>query len=67
MPDHTVPHDATKAEEAVESRTTARPDTAPTPEEEAAAESHELDPRAAKSEEEFNKLGAEVKGEGEIP
>ena len=38
----------------------------PTPEEEAAAEGKTLDPEVAEHEREMGKIGAEVKGEGEI-
>lgn len=67
MPDHTVPNESTKDEEATEAEVPPGADRAPTPDEEAAADSNPLDPKAAEAEKEFNRLGAEVKGEGEIP
>jgi hypothetical protein len=42
-------------------------DREPTPEEEAVADKHPLDPEAAKAYEEAIERGANLKGEGEIP
>lgn len=67
MPDHTVPDDNTKDEEEQEAEVRPGADRAPTPDEEAAADSNRPNPGTAKAEQEFNRLGAEVKGEGEIP
>jgi hypothetical protein len=58
--------DATRSEEEREARAPHVADRAPTAEEEAAAETNELDPDVAAHEREMDKLGAEVKGEGEI-
>jgi hypothetical protein len=58
--------DATKAEEAGEARATHTADRPPTPDEEAAAEENELDPDVAAHEREMGRIGADVKGEGEI-
>jgi hypothetical protein len=52
-----------EAREAAASHTADRP---PTPGEDAAAESNELDPEVAEHEREMDKLGAETKGEGQI-
>jgi hypothetical protein len=57
---------ATEVEEMLESAATHTADRPPTPEEEAAAESNTLDPDVARHEREMGKIGAEVKGEGEI-
>ena len=38
----------------------------PTPEEERAAEKNDVDPDVARNEAEFNKMGANLKGEGRI-
>lgn len=67
MPDHTVPDDHTKDEEAQDAEVTSGADRPPTVDEAAAADRNRLDPEAAEAEREFNRLGAEVKGEGEIP
>jgi hypothetical protein len=58
--------DATKAEEAREARASHTADRPPTPDEERAAESNTLDPDVSEHEREMGKIGAEVKGEGEI-
>jgi hypothetical protein len=58
--------DATKAEEAREAGAAHTADRPPTAEEEAAAESNTLDPEVSDHEKEMGKIGAEVKGEGEI-
>ena len=58
--------EATKAEEAREATAAHAADRLPTPEEEAAAEGNTLDPGVSEHEREMGKIGAEVKGEGEI-
>ena len=58
--------EATKAEEAREAAVAHTADRAPTPDEEAAAEGNTLEPGVAEHEREMGKIGAEVKGEGEI-
>jgi hypothetical protein len=58
--------DATRAEEEEESGAAHVADRAPTAEEEAAAEQNTLDPEVAAHEREIDRLGAEVKGEGQI-
>jgi hypothetical protein len=57
---------ATKAEEAREATAAHTADRPPTAEEEAAAEGNTLDPEVSEHEKEMGKIGAEVKGEGEI-
>ncbi len=59
-------NDATKEEEDREATATHTADRPPTSEEEAAAERNRLDPDVAAHEREMGKIGAEVKGEGEI-
>jgi hypothetical protein len=58
--------DATKAEEAREATAAHAADRPPTPDEEAAAERNTLEPGVSEHEREMGKIGAEVKGEGEI-
>ena len=58
--------EATKVEEILETAAAHAADRPPTPEEEAAAESNALDPEVAEHEREMGKIGAEVKGEGQI-
>jgi hypothetical protein len=58
--------EATKDEEAREAAAAHTADRPPTAEEEAAAEGNTLDPEVAEHEKEMGKIGAEVKGEGEI-
>jgi hypothetical protein len=58
--------DATKAEEAREAGAAHAADRPPTPEEEAAAEGKNVDPDVAAHEREMGKIGADLKGEGEI-
>lgn len=67
MPDHTVPDPSTEDEEARDAEVRSGPDRPPTPDEEAAADRHPLDPAVAEAEKDFNRLGAEVKGEGQLP
>jgi hypothetical protein len=57
---------ATEVEEMLESAASHTADRPPTPEEDAAAEGNTLDPEVAEHEREMDKLGAEVKGEGQI-
>jgi hypothetical protein len=57
---------ATEVEEMLESAAAHTADRPPTPEEEAAAEGNTLDPEVSEHEREMGKIGAEVKGEGEI-
>jgi hypothetical protein len=58
--------EATEAEEAREANASHTADRPPTPEEEAAAESNTLDPEVSEHEKEMGKIGADIKGEGEI-
>jgi hypothetical protein len=58
--------ETTKVEELLEASAAHSADRPPTPEEEAAAEGNELDPEVAQHEREMGKIGAEVKGEGQI-
>ncbi len=58
--------DATKDEESRDARASHTADRPPTPEEESAAEEHELDPEVAARANEMGRRGAEVKGEGRI-
>jgi hypothetical protein len=59
--------ETTRVEELLEASAAHRADRPPTPEEEAAAaESNVLNPEVAEHEREMGKIGAEVKGEGEI-
>jgi hypothetical protein len=58
--------EATKVEELLEASAAHSADRPPTAEEEAAAEGNVLDPEVAEHEREMGKIGAEVKGEGEI-
>ena len=58
--------EVTKAEEAREATAAHTADRAPTPDEEAAAERNTLEPGVAEHEREMGKIGAEVRGEGEI-
>ena len=55
-----------KDEEEHEAQASHAPDHPPTPDEEAAAERTKLDPTVAAHEREMGRIGAEVKGEGEI-
>jgi hypothetical protein len=56
----------TKSEEAREAGAAHTADRPPTADEEAAAEGNTLEPGVAEHEKEMGKIGAEVKGEGEI-
>ncbi len=58
--------EATRKEERREASAPHAADRPPTAEEEAAAEGNELDPAVADHEREMDRIGAEVKGEGEI-
>jgi hypothetical protein len=58
--------DATRDEEEREGKAAHTADRPPTAEEEAAAEANALDPEVSAHEREMDKLGADVKGEGEI-
>jgi hypothetical protein len=58
--------EATKAEEAREAAAAHTADRPPTPDEEAAAEGNTLDPEVSGHEREMGKIGADVKGEGQI-
>ncbi len=57
---------ATEVEETHEAAAAHTADRPPTDEEEAAAEQNILDPDVARHEREMGKIGADVKGEGEI-
>jgi hypothetical protein len=63
--DRTV-QEATKDEEAREAVASHTADRLPTPDEEVAAEGNQLDPGVAEHEREMGRIGAEVRGEGEI-
>jgi hypothetical protein len=56
----------TEVEEILEAAAAHTADRPPTAEEEAAAERNDLDPDVTRHEREMGKIGAEVKGEGEI-
>jgi hypothetical protein len=58
--------ESTKDEEAREATAAHTADRPPTAEEEAAAEGNALDPEVSEHEKEMGKIGAEIKGEGEI-
>jgi hypothetical protein len=58
--------EATKIEELLEASASHAADRPPTVDEEAAAEGNTLDPEVAGHEREMGKIGAEVKGEGEM-
>ena len=58
--------EATRTEEEREATSAHAADRAPTAEEEAAAEGNTLDPEVAAHEQEMDRIGAEIKGEGEI-
>ncbi|HEY6472797.1 MAG TPA: hypothetical protein VIY26_07890 [Acidimicrobiales bacterium] len=58
--------EATKVEEAREAIAAHTSDRPPTSEEEAAAEGNPLQPGVSEHEREMGKIGAEVKGEGEV-
>ncbi len=58
--------EATKDEEGLEATAAHTADRMPTPDEEAAAEANTLEPGVSQHERETGKIGAEIKGEGEI-
>jgi hypothetical protein len=58
--------ETTRVEELLEASVAHSADRPPTEEEEAAADSNVPDPEVAEHEREMGKIGAEVKGEGEI-
>jgi hypothetical protein len=58
--------ETTKIEELLEASAAHSADRPPTAEEEAAADGNAPDPEVAEHEREMGKIGAEVKGEGEI-
>jgi hypothetical protein len=58
--------DATRAEQEEEARAAHEADRAPTAEEEAAAEKNTPDPEVSAHERDMGRLGAEVRGEGQI-
>jgi hypothetical protein len=63
-----TPDDQTEEAERAEMTAPHQPDRMPTPEEEEAAPSEEdLDPKVTEHSREMDELGANVKGEGEIP
>ncbi|MET0276164.1 MAG: hypothetical protein ABW211_04880 [Acidimicrobiia bacterium] len=63
----TRPTDETRAAERAEADIDAQADREPTPEEERAAEEHDVDPDVADHEREMMRLGAEQPGEGQLP
>jgi len=65
VPDAEVAEE-TKVEELLEASVAHSADRPPTPDEEAAADGNTLDPEVSEHEREMGKIGAEVKGEGEI-
>ena len=65
VPDAEV-DETTRVEELLEASAAHSADRPPTAEEEAAAEGNVLDPEVTEHEREMGKIGAEVKGEGEI-
>ena len=58
--------ETTRVEELLEASAAHNADRPPTSEEEAAADGNTLDPEVAEHEREMGKIGAEVKGEGQI-
>jgi len=58
--------EVTKDAQEHEAHSSNAPDRPPTPDEEAAAERTKLDPKVAEHERGMGRIGAEVKGEGEI-
>lgn len=58
--------EVTKDEEEQEAHASHAPDRPPTPDEEAAAEKSDLDPAVAEHEREMGRIGADIRGEGEI-
>ncbi|MFZ0250090.1 MAG: hypothetical protein WAL61_09100 [Acidimicrobiales bacterium] len=58
--------EGTRIEELLEASAAHAADRPPTDDEEAAAEGNTLDPEVAEHEREMGKIGAEVKGEGQI-
>jgi len=66
MTDRTKPTSETRAAEREEASAAHDADRAPTPDEEAVAETLELDPEVVKSEKEMAERGAKQKGEGRI-
>jgi hypothetical protein len=65
--DRTKPSNETRAAERADAETEAGPDRMPTPEEEQAADTLEVDPEAAEHYQEMAERGAAQKGEGRIP
>ncbi len=63
----TRPSGETRAAEREEAKQTGAADRAPTPEEEAIADSLEVDPGVAAHEKEMMERGANQKGEGQLP
>lgn len=63
----TKPSRRTRAEERKDAASPARPDREPTPDEEAAADAHPLDPDAARRAEAMYRRGADEPGEGRLP
>jgi hypothetical protein len=66
MTDRTKPSPETRAAERDETNAPHDADRAPTPDEEAVAETLELDPEVVKNEKEMAERGAKQKGEGRI-
>ena len=58
--------DATRASEAADATKPASAGSMPTPEEERAADGHTPNKQAGKVEKDFNKMGANVPGEGQV-
>jgi hypothetical protein len=67
MSEPTLPSVETEIEEEVDAHVHAGADAEPTSEEEAAADSNTLNPAVAEAEKAFNEIGANVKGEGQLP
>jgi hypothetical protein len=67
MPEPTRPTPETRNAERAEQNTRPQADRMPTPEEEAAAESTDLDPEVAEHEREMGERGAKQRGEGRVP
>ena len=66
MTEPTRPSSETREAEQAEARAKHQADRSPTPEEEASAEAHEVDPGVAEHEEEMLRRGANQQGEGRI-
>ncbi len=67
MSEPTKPDAKTRETERAQAKTKAQPDDMPTPEEERAAEQHDVDPSVRERAQEMTERGANQKGEGRVP